>query len=90
MQGTFSSVVTVPVWLQASGHVQQLLEKYIGKPFRNDARFTQGISRMTESDVHRGLDWLDTRFYLIRCEDEALPNLDWVISKAEVAVLRSA
>ena len=32
--------------------------------------------------------WLDDCFHLIRCQDDELPSIDWVLDLARAAVLR--
>ena len=34
--------------------------------------------------------WLDDCFHLIRCQDDELPSIDWVLDLARAAVLRCA
>lgn len=68
-------------------HARKLLEKHIRKPF-----FTAGYSgtteRMSEDDFERGKEWLDESFHLIRCEDDSLPSIMWVLNLAKAAVFR--
>lgn len=68
-------------------HARKLLEKHIRKPF-----FTAGYSgtseRMSEDDFERGKEWLDDTFHLIRCEDDSLPSIMWVLNLAKAAVFR--
>lgn len=45
---------------------------------------------MSHEEAEAGLDWLDDRFFFIRYDDDALPNIQWVLRKAEVAVTRYA
>ncbi len=37
-----------------------------------------------------GLEWLDDRFHLIRCQNDELPSIEWVLDLARAAVLRWA
>ncbi len=40
--------------------------------------------------VEEGMQWLDDCFHLIRCQDDELPSIDWVLDLARAAVLRCA
>ena len=40
--------------------------------------------------VEEGMRWLDDCFHLIRCQDDELPSIDWVLDLARAAVLRCA
>ncbi|KAI4297183.1 hypothetical protein L6164_037082 [Bauhinia variegata] len=68
-------------------HARKLLEKYIKKPFF-DARYGEFVKRMSVADLEKGKRWLADNFCLIRCEDDALPHVDWVLDLAKSAVLR--
>ncbi|XP_042397939.1 twinkle homolog protein, chloroplastic/mitochondrial-like isoform X2 [Zingiber officinale] len=61
-------------------HARKLLEKHIKKPFFS--------ARMTVEEFEAGKKWLDNTFYLIRCEDDCLPSVTWVLDRAKLAVLR--
>ncbi|KAG6500875.1 hypothetical protein ZIOFF_040733 [Zingiber officinale] len=61
-------------------HARKLLEKHIKKPFFS--------ARMTVEEFEAGKKWLDDTFYLIRCEDDCLPSVTWVLDCAKLAVLR--
>ncbi|KAJ3679333.1 hypothetical protein LUZ60_017344 [Juncus effusus] len=65
-------------------HGRKLLEKRIGKPFFN----TENVERMNRDELEEGKKWLDKSFYLIRCEEESLPSVKWVLQLAKAAVLR--
>ncbi|KAF9589812.1 hypothetical protein IFM89_028747 [Coptis chinensis] len=68
-------------------HARKLMEKHMRKPF-----FTAGYSgsteRMTEEEFERGKQWLNETFHLIRCDDDCLPSITWVLDLAKAAVLR--
>ncbi|KAF5192588.1 twinkle-like protein [Thalictrum thalictroides] len=68
-------------------HARKLLEKHIRKPF-----FTAGYSgtaeRMNVEEFERGKEWLNETFHLIRCEDDCLPSITWVLDLAKAAVFR--
>ncbi|KAI4299773.1 hypothetical protein L6164_033200 [Bauhinia variegata] len=68
-------------------HARKLLEKRIKKPFF-DARYGESVERMSVAELEEGKRWLADNFYLIRCEDDALPNIKWVLDLAKSAVLR--
>ncbi|GAB2280877.1 hypothetical protein Dimus_015500 [Dionaea muscipula] len=68
-------------------HARKLLEKHIRKPFF-DVRYGESLERMTLEELEQGKEWLSNTFYLIRCEDDSLPNISWVLELAKAAVLR--
>eukprot|EP00249_Psilotum_nudum_P010134 c22354_g1_i1 orf=469-2352(+) len=68
-------------------HGRKLLEKFVGKPFF-DAPYAQSIPRMDEMEFEAGKQWLDQNFFLIRCENDQLPSIDWVLGLAKSAVMR--
>ncbi|KAL5731539.1 DNA helicase [Ranunculus cassubicifolius] len=68
-------------------HARKLLEKHIKKPFFN-AGYSGTTERMTEEDFERGKEWLNETFHLIRCEDDSLPSITWVLTLAKAAVFR--
>ena len=68
-------------------HARKLIEKFVGKPFF-DSSYAQGAMRMTPEDLAKGKEFLDSRFVLIRCEDDELPSMDWVLGLAKAAVMR--
>ncbi|KAL6873781.1 hypothetical protein ACP4OV_013863 [Aristida adscensionis] len=68
-------------------HARKLLEKRIKKPFF-DARYGGSVERMTPDEFEAGKQWLNETFHLIRCEDDSLPSINWVLDLAKAAVLR--
>jgi twinkle protein len=68
-------------------HARKLLEKHMKKPFFN-SRYAEEVKRMSLEEYEQGKVWLNDTFYLIRCEDDALPNIKWVLDLAKAAVLR--
>ncbi|WOL15880.1 hypothetical protein Cni_G24661 [Canna indica] len=68
-------------------HARKLLEKHIKKPFFN-ARYGESTERMSVQELEQGKKWLNGTFYLIRCEDDSLPSIKWVLNLAKAAVLR--
>nr|CAB3468714.1 unnamed protein product [Digitaria exilis] len=68
-------------------HARKLLEKRIEKPFF-DARYGGSAERMTPDEFEAGKQWLNETFHLIRCEDDSLPSINWVLDLAKAAVLR--
>ncbi|KAK4597888.1 hypothetical protein RGQ29_015417 [Quercus rubra] len=68
-------------------HARKLLEKHIKKPFF-DARYGGSAERMTVEELQQGKKWLSDTFHLIRCEDDSLPSIKWVLDLAKAAVLR--
>lgn len=68
-------------------HARKLIEKHVKKPFF-DVRYGESVERMSVEDFEEGKQWLSDTFFLIRCENESLPNIDWVIDLAKAAVLR--
>lgn len=68
-------------------HARKLLEKRIEKPFFN-ARYGGSVERMSPDEFEEGKQWLNETFHLIRCEDDSLPSINWVLDLAKAAVLR--
>ncbi|KAK7246188.1 hypothetical protein RIF29_41048 [Crotalaria pallida] len=68
-------------------HARKLLEKHIKKPFF-EARYGENVERMSVEEFQQGKLWLSDTFSLIRCEDDSLPNIKWVLDLAKAAVLR--
>eukprot|EP00850_Spirogloea_muscicola_P017641 SM000154S01376 [mRNA] locus=s154:49723:55977:+ [translate_table: standard] len=50
--------------------------------------YSNGIKRMTPDQLAEGKAWLTDNFVLIRCEDDELPSIDWLLNLAKAAVLR--
>lgn len=46
------------------------------------------VERMSIEEVEQGKQWLNDTFFLIRCENESLPSINWVLDLAKAAVLR--
>ncbi|KAE9461493.1 hypothetical protein C3L33_06630, partial [Rhododendron williamsianum] len=72
---------------QVREHARKLLEKHMKKPFF-DARYGESVERMSVDEFEEGKKWLGDTFYLIRCENDSLPNINWVLKLAKSAVLR--
>ncbi|KAL6567229.1 hypothetical protein OROGR_000897 [Orobanche gracilis] len=68
-------------------HARKLLEKHIRKPFF-DVRYGEHIERMSVEELDQGKKWLSDSFALIRCENDCLPSINWVLDLARIAVLR--
>ncbi|KAF5733612.1 twinkle protein chloroplastic/mitochondrial [Tripterygium wilfordii] len=68
-------------------HARKLMEKHIKKPFF-EGRYGESAERMSAEEFEQGKHWLNDTFYLIRCEDDSLPSIKWVLSLAKAAVLR--
>ncbi|KAL9251400.1 Twinkle homolog protein, chloroplastic/mitochondrial-like protein [Drosera capensis] len=68
-------------------HARKLLEKHLKKPFFS-VRYGESMERITLEELERGKEWLSDTFFLIRCEDDCLPNISWVLNLARAAVLR--
>ncbi|GJY00604.1 twinkle homolog protein, chloroplastic/mitochondrial [Tanacetum coccineum] len=68
-------------------HARKLLEKRMKKPFF-DVRYGKSVERMTVEDLEVGKKWLSDTFHLIRCENDCLPSISWVLNLAKAAVLR--
>lgn len=43
---------------------------------------------MSEEKFVEAKEWLNEHFFLIRCEDDELPSIDWLLGLARAAVLR--
>ncbi|XP_042031132.1 twinkle homolog protein, chloroplastic/mitochondrial-like [Salvia splendens] len=72
---------------QVREHGRKLLEKHIKKPFF-DVRYGEHVERMSTEELERGKKWLRDSFSLIRCENDSLPSIRWVLELAKIAVLR--
>ncbi|XP_022845854.1 twinkle homolog protein, chloroplastic/mitochondrial isoform X2 [Olea europaea var. sylvestris] len=68
-------------------HARKLLEKHIRKPFF-DVRYGESVERMNVEELEQGKRWLSDTFSLIRCENDCLPSINWVLELARFAVLR--
>ncbi|KAK7303608.1 hypothetical protein RJT34_14518 [Clitoria ternatea] len=68
-------------------HARKLLEKHVKKPFFNE-RYGENVERMSVEEYEQGKLWLSDTFSLIRCEDDCLPSVSWVLDLAKAAVLR--
>jgi twinkle protein len=60
-------------------HVLQMASVYIGKPFR-------GPNKMSESELMRGLDWVESQFVFL---DESDTDIQSVLDRAHAAILRN-
>lgn len=72
---------------QVREHARKLLEKYFKKPFFN-ALYANSVPRITPEELKAGKRWLSDNFYLIRCENDHVPSVDWVLKLAKAAVMR--
>lgn len=72
---------------QVREHARKLLEKHTQKPFFDES-YGACAERMSVEDLERGKRWLHDTFSLIRCENDDLPSIDWVLKRAKAAVLR--
>ncbi|KAL1829488.1 hypothetical protein ACET3Z_007900 [Daucus carota] len=68
-------------------HARKLMEKHVKKPFFV-ARYAESSEKMSPEEFEQGKQWLSDNFYLIRCENDSLPNIEWVLKKAKAAVQR--
>ncbi|KAJ4702847.1 twinkle-like protein, chloroplastic/mitochondrial [Melia azedarach] len=68
-------------------HARKLLEKHIKKPFF-EASYGGSAERITVEEFEQGKKWLSDTFSLIRCENDSLPSIRWVLDLAKAAVLR--
>ncbi|KAE8688671.1 hypothetical protein F3Y22_tig00110957pilonHSYRG00017 [Hibiscus syriacus] len=50
--------------------------------------YGSNADRMSVQELEEGKKWLNDTFYLIRCENDSLPNIEWVLDLARAAVLR--
>jgi twinkle protein len=66
-----------------STHIVKLLEKYRRSPF-----YQGKAERMKEGDVRLGMSWVSDHFYWIEQADGAASNIDDIIDRAKVAVMR--
>ncbi|KAL0917218.1 hypothetical protein M5K25_012266 [Dendrobium thyrsiflorum] len=68
-------------------HARKLLEKHIKKPFFN-LRNGESVERMSLLELEEGKQWLHDTFHIIRCDDDSIPSINWVLMLAKAAVLR--
>ncbi|XP_052487706.1 twinkle homolog protein, chloroplastic/mitochondrial isoform X2 [Gossypium raimondii] len=68
-------------------HARKLLEKSIKKPFFG-VGYGSNVERMSVEELEKGKKWLNDTFQLIRCENDSLPSIQWVLELARAAVLR--
>ncbi|XVF23032.1 hypothetical protein REPUB_Repub13aG0003300 [Reevesia pubescens] len=68
-------------------HARKLLEKYSRRPFF-DTSYGSSVERMSAEELEEGKKWLSDTFFLIRCENDSLPSIKWVLDLARAAVLR--
>ncbi|KAI3954942.1 hypothetical protein MKW92_045028 [Papaver armeniacum] len=68
-------------------HARKLLEKHTKRPFFG-ASYAESVERMSPEELEEGKKWLSNTFHLIRCEDDSLPSVKWVLELAKAAVLR--
>ncbi|KAF8412762.1 hypothetical protein HHK36_000732 [Tetracentron sinense] len=68
-------------------HARKLLEKHLKKPFFN-IRYGGSVERISVEELEQGKEWLNDTFHLIRCENDCLPSIKWVLDLAKAAVLR--
>lgn len=68
-------------------HARKLLEKHIKKPFFH-AKYGDSIPRISREELEQGKQWLNNSFFLIRCENQELPSIKWVLELAKAAVFR--
>jgi twinkle protein len=64
-------------------HIVKLVEKYGRSPF-----YKHATGRMHEPEIKRCLSWVGDHFYWIEQADGAASNIDDIIERAKVAVMR--
>lgn len=64
-------------------HISTLLEKYIGKPFRDRKNFP----RMSKDEMYTGLKWVNENFHFIIPREESM-SVETILKKARATVLR--
>ncbi|KAL0352746.1 UNVERIFIED_CONTAM: Twinkleprotein, chloroplastic/mitochondrial [Sesamum angustifolium] len=85
--GELTIVTGVPNSGKSTRTCKKLLEKHIRKPFF-DVRYGESVERMSIEELEQGKKWLSDSFSLIRCENDCLPSINWVLDLARIAVLR--
>ncbi|GAQ90211.1 hypothetical protein KFL_006140010 [Klebsormidium nitens] len=68
-------------------HARKLIEKFVGAPFF-DAPYGEQRPRVSQEQLEAGKAWINDHFHVIRCEDDELPSIEWVLGLARAAVLR--
>lgn len=64
-------------------HIAKLLSKRVGKPF-----FDGKTERMSRTDLEAGMSWIGDHFTFLFQEDGGLADLDSILERLRVAVLR--
>ncbi|KAC9625041.1 hypothetical protein E3N88_45529 [Mikania micrantha] len=85
--GELTVVTGVPNSGKVREHARKLLEKHLQKPFF-DVRYGKNVEKMSLEELEAGKQWLTDSFHLIRCENDSLPSVKWVLDLAKAAVLR--
>ncbi|KAK4594045.1 hypothetical protein RGQ29_017930 [Quercus rubra] len=57
------------------------------KPFFDASHGGSGEC-MTVDELEQGKQWLSDTFHLIRCEDDSLSSINWILNLARAVVLR--
>ncbi|KAI3742887.1 hypothetical protein L1987_60585 [Smallanthus sonchifolius] len=55
---------------------------------KSECLYGKSVERMSEEELEIGKQWLSDTFHLIRCENDCLPSINWVLGLAKAAVLR--
>jgi twinkle protein len=68
------------------GHLVKLVEKRVGKPFRDGAG---GRVKMSWEEAVAGWLWVDEMFHrIVPPPEQQLPTIDFVLERARILVLR--
>jgi twinkle protein len=66
-------------------HAAALAEKFMGIPFQTYGQWTKA---MTDFEVQQAEAWVNQHYVFIRSETNAQCSLDWILDRAELAVVR--
>lgn len=73
-------------------HLIQLVEKHKRKPFRHPPAYLKEHAaqweRMDVNELRAGLEFAAEHFCLIHNAGDDVPTIDWVLDRAQLAVLR--
>lgn len=64
-------------------HISRMVEKYVGLPFSEGP-----TPRMSERDLHAGLEWVNAHVFWMLPNDEAAWDIDWILARAKELVYR--
>ena len=82
LHGWKTAVFSPENW-KVDNHISHLLPKIVGRPFR----FNRHSQRMTLSEFHEGMGFINEHFFFIVPDEEVL-SVDVILEKARIALFR--